>query len=150
MRFARFGNEVFPDRGVDGETDALDAVVEREIVSAGEECEDFDDFIGKDVAVVNFDVRAARGGMKLMVVPGVNELDGPFGQQEPFSVQTVFEFAADDEEEFVDVDVPAEAAEAQAEEEPEAPEEAPKTEEAPAEAPKAGVEIQIDTTNNEE
>ena len=40
--------------------------------------------------------------MKLMVVSGVNELDGPFGQQEPFSVQTVFEFAADDEEEFVE------------------------------------------------
>ena len=54
------------------------------------------------------------------------------------------------EEEFVDVDVPAEAAEAPAEEAPEAPAEAPKTEEAPAEAPKAGVEIQIDTTNNEE
>ena len=54
------------------------------------------------------------------------------------------------EEEFVDVDVPAEAAEAPAEETPEAPAEAPKTEEAPAEAPKAGVEIQIDTTNNEE
>ena len=54
------------------------------------------------------------------------------------------------EEEFVDVDVPAEAAEAPAEEAPEAPAEAPKTEEATAEAPKAGVEIQIDTTNNEE
>ena len=54
------------------------------------------------------------------------------------------------EEEFVDVDVPEEAAEAPAEETPEAPAEAPKTEEAPAEAPKAGVEIQIDTTNNEE
>ena len=54
------------------------------------------------------------------------------------------------EEEFVDVDVPAEAAEAPAEEAPEAPAEAPKTEEAPAEAPKASVEIQIDTTNNEE
>ena len=54
------------------------------------------------------------------------------------------------EEEFVDVDVPAEAAEAPTEEAPEAPAEAPKTEEAPAEAPKAGVEIQIDTTNNEE
>lgn len=54
------------------------------------------------------------------------------------------------EEEFVDVDVPAEAAEAPAEEAPEAPAEAPKTEEAPAEAPNAGAEIQIDTTNNEE
>lgn len=54
------------------------------------------------------------------------------------------------EEEFVDVDVPAEAAEAPAEEAPEAPAEAPKTEEAPAEAPKASAEIQIDTTNNEE
>ena len=54
------------------------------------------------------------------------------------------------EEEFVDVDVPAEAAEVPTEEAPEAPAEAPKTEEAPAEAPKAGVEIQIDTTNNEE
>ena len=54
------------------------------------------------------------------------------------------------EEEFVDVDAPAEAAEVPTEEAPEAPAEAPKTEEAPAEAPKAGVEIQIDTTNNEE
>ena len=54
------------------------------------------------------------------------------------------------EEEFVDVDVPAEAAEAPAEEAPEAPAEAPKTEEAPADAPNAGAEIQIDTTNNEE
>ena len=54
------------------------------------------------------------------------------------------------EEEFVDVDVPAEAAEAPTEEAPEAPAEAPKTEEAPAEAPKASVEIQNDTTNNEE
>ena len=54
------------------------------------------------------------------------------------------------EEEFVDVDVPAEAAETPAEEAPEAPAEAPKTEEAPAEAPNAGAEIQIDTTNNEE
>ena len=48
------------------------------------------------------------------------------------------------------MDVPAEAAEAPAEEAPEAPAEAPKTEEAPAEAPKASAEIQIDTTNNEE
>ena len=54
------------------------------------------------------------------------------------------------EEEFVDVDVPAEAAETPAEEAPEAPAEAPKTEEAPAEAPNAGAEIQIDTTNNVE
>ena len=54
------------------------------------------------------------------------------------------------EEAFVDVDVPAEAAEAPAEEAPEAPAEEPKAEEAPAEAPEASVEIQIDTTDNAE
>ena len=54
------------------------------------------------------------------------------------------------EEVFVDVDVPAEEAEAPAEKAPEAPAEEPKAEEAPAEAPEASVEIQVDTTDNAE